>query len=178
MINRKVFIRSMSVDDAADFNRLVGVVAREHRYLRFLDAPPMDKTIDFLRESLAAGNPHLAAIADGELVGWCDVCRHSFEIEAHVGTLGIGVLPELRGQGLGKALLDTTIRAAEHLDFTRIELTAFSDNRRAIALYETRGFVHEGLMRAATRFADGYRDMVLMARLSPSQTTSDERPTV
>ena len=168
MADGEVIIRQMSIDDAADFNRLVGVVAREHRYLRFLDAPPMGKTVEFLRSSLSAGNPHLAAVVDGQLVGWCDICRHSFEIEAHVGTLGIGLLPELRGKGIGKALLDVTIAAAERLDFQRIELTAFSDNRRAIALYETRDFVREGVMRAAARFGDEYRDVVQMARLAPS----------
>ena len=166
MARGDVLIRSLSIDDASDFNRLVGVVAREHRYLRFLDVPSMEETVNFLRDSLAAGNPHLAAVVDGELIGWCDVCRHSFEIEAHVGRLGIGLAPEFRGKGLGKALLDITIAAAERLNFQRIELTAFSDNRRAIALYETRGFVHEGVMRAAARFGDEYRDIVLMARLA------------
>jgi RimJ/RimL family protein N-acetyltransferase len=167
VIGGDFLIRPISIDDAVDFNRLVGVVARERRYLRFSDAPPMDKTVDFLRDSLGAGNPHLAAVVGGELVGWCDVCRHSFEIEAHVGTLGIGLLPEQRGKGLGKALLDVTIAAAERLDFRRIELTAFSDNHRAIALYETRGFVREGVMRAAARFGDEYRDVVQMAQLGP-----------
>jgi len=173
----KVLIRPMSIDDAVDFNRLVGVVARERRYLRFLDAPSMEGTVDFLRDSLAAGNPHLAAVVDGELIGWCDVCRHSFEIEAHVGRLGMGLVPEFRGRGFGKALLDVTIAAAERLDFHRIELTAFSDNRRAIALYETRGFVREGLMRAAARFGDEYRDIVLMARLAPSLSDNDATAT-
>lgn len=167
MIDDEILIRPISVDDAAEFNRVVGVVARERRYLRFTDSPPMDGTIEFLEKSLGAGNPHLAAVVDGRFVGWCDVCRHSFEIEAHVGTLGIGILPELRGKGIGKALLDTTIAAAERLDFHRIELTAFSDNLRAIALYETRGFVHEGILRAAARFDDEYRDIVQMARLGP-----------
>lgn len=167
MFGEEFVIRPMSVDDAIDFNRLVGIVARERRYIRFLDAPPMDMTVGFLEASLAAGNPHLAAVVDGNLVGWCDVCRESFEIEAHIGRLGIGVLPDFRGKGIGKALLDVTIAAAERLDFHRIELTAFSDNLRAIALYESRGFVREGLMRAAARFGDEYRDVVQMARLGP-----------
>ncbi len=170
MAGGDVLIRPMSIDDAVDFNWLVGVVARERRYLRFLDAPSMERTVDFLRDSLDAGNLHLAAVVDGEIVGWCDVCRHSPEIEAHVGTLGIGLLPAQRGRGLGKVLLDVTIAAAERLDFRRIELTVFSENHRAIALYEGRGFVREGLMRAAARFGEDYRDVVLMARLIPELT--------
>lgn len=156
----------MTMDDATDFNRVVGVVAREQRYLRFLDAPPMDMTIEFLRSGLEAGNPHLAAVVDGELVGWCDICRHSFEIETHIGTLGIGLVPALRGQGIGRALLDAAIHTAERRDFQRIELTVFSDNHRAIALYETRGFIHEGVMKAAARFGTQYRDVVMMARIA------------
>lgn len=167
MADEEVVIRPLSVDDAVEFNRVVGIVARERRYLRFIDAPSMDGTKEFLQQSIGAGNPHVAAVVGDRLVGWCDICRHSFEIEAHVGRLGIGLLPEVRGKGLGKALLDVTIAAAERLDFRRIELTAFSDNLRAISLYETRGFVREGVMRAAARFGDEYRDVVLMARLAP-----------
>lgn len=173
MPDNEILVRPLSVEDAADFNHVVGVVARERRYLRFTDAPPMESTVEFLEKSLGAGNPHLAAVAAGKLVGWCDVCRHSFEIEAHVGTLGIGLLPEFRGKGIGKALLDMTIAAAERLDFLRIELTAFSDNLRAIALYETRGFVHEGVLRAAARFGGEYRDIVQMARLDPELLKGD-----
>ena len=168
VLDREFLIRPMSVDDAAEFNSVVGVVARERRYLRFIEAPPLDGTVEFLRESLGAGNPHLAVVVDGKLVGWCDVCRSSFEIEAHVGSLGIGLLPEWRGKGLGKALLDATIAAAERSDLNRIELTVFSDNLRAIALYEASGFAREGTMRAAARFGDEYRDVIQMARLGPA----------
>lgn len=173
MAEDEVLVRPLSIDDAADFNHVVGVVARERRYLRFTDAPPMAGTIEFLEKSLGAGNPHLVAVVAGRIVGWCDICRHSFEIEAHAGTLGIGLLPELRGKGIGKMLLDMTIAAAERLDFCRIELTAFSDNVRAIALYETRGFVHEGVLRAAARFGGEYRDIVQMARLSTELLNRD-----
>ncbi len=176
MPDEEPLVRPMSVGDAVEFNRVVGVVARERRYLRFIDAPPLDGTIEFLRESIGAGNPHLAADVGGKLVGWCDVCRSSFEIEAHVGRLGIGLLPEWRGKGLGKALLDVTIAAAERLDFSRIELTVFSDNLRAIALYERHGFIREGIMHAAARFGNEYRDIVQMARLGPELPKPGELP--
>ena len=89
-------------------------------------------------------------------------------IEKHAGVLGIGLLPDYRGQGLGKALLEAAIAAAEQRDFRRIELTVFADNLRAMALYEKTGFVREGVMRAARYLGpDDYRDVVLMARLDP-----------
>lgn len=168
--DQEILIRPMTMDDAVDFNRVVGIVAREGRYLRFLDVPPMETTIQFLRDSLAAGNPHMAAVSESRLVGWCDICRHTFEIEAHIGTLGMGLLPAFRDKGVGKVLLDAALDAANRVDFQRIELTVFSDNYRAIALYETRGFVREGLMKAGARFGDRYRDVVTMARLASELT--------
>lgn len=163
-----VVIRSMVIEDAEGFNRVVGVVARERRYLRVVDAFPMDTSLAFLRDGLAAGNVHLAAVLGDEVVGWCDICRHDLETEAHAGVLGMGLLPAYRDRGLGKALLETAIAAAEQRDFRRIELTVFADNLRAMALYEKTGFVREGVMRAARYLGpDDYRDVVLMARLDP-----------
>jgi putative acetyltransferase len=34
-------------------------------------------------------------------VGWCDILPVMGETRAHVGTLGIGVLPHARGTGIG-----------------------------------------------------------------------------
>ena len=60
----------------AHFPRLHEVldeVAREKRYLAMLQAPPREQTYAFLRESLSIRNPHVVALLDGEVVGWCDV---------------------------------------------------------------------------------------------------------
>jgi RimJ/RimL family protein N-acetyltransferase len=44
-----------------------------------------------------------------------------------------------------------------------VTLGVFPDNERAIAVYEKRGFVREGLRRQQFRSGDVYRDEVLMA---------------
>lgn len=169
MTDRSILIRPLTMDDAAEFNRVVGVVARERRYLRFIDSPPMAMTVDFLRAGLDAGNPHQAAVDGDKVIGWCDVRRHSFEVERHGGTLGIGLLPDYRGRGIGRRLIEAAIAAADARGFERIELTVLADNARAIRLYEATGFEREGLMRASSRFGDrDYRDVVLMARLGPA----------
>jgi len=51
------------------------------------------------------------------------------------------------------------------LNLKRLELQVWSDNHRAIALYERFGFEREGLLRADA-FRDGaYDDTVAMSRL-------------
>ena len=49
------------------------------------------------------------------------------------------------GRGIGGRLLAAAIDLAENwLNLTRLELTVFTDNRAAIALYEKHGFRIEG----------------------------------
>lgn len=45
----------------------------------------------------------------------------------------------------------------------RIQLGLFASNTRAIALYESLGFVHEGIKRRARKFEGRYDDDVLIA---------------
>lgn len=145
------------------FHRALDTVARERKYLTLLEAPPLPQTRDFVMENIKSGNPGFVALAQGEVVGWCDVRRHFFPAHAHRGTLGMGIIPAYRGRGLGALLLSATLGAAFDAGFVRVELNVHADNVRAIALYERVGFVREGVVRDAV-FIDGeYRDAIAMA---------------
>jgi RimJ/RimL family protein N-acetyltransferase len=102
-------------------------------------------------------------VAKGEVVGWCDIRRHDFPAHAHRGTLGMGIVPAYRGQGLGLRLLKTTVERAGDAGFVRIELAVYVDNTRAIALYEKAGFVREGVQRDAVLVDGQFRDAIAMA---------------
>jgi putative acetyltransferase len=84
----------------------------------------------------------------------------------HVAAIGMGVADDMNGKGIGTALLEALIEAADKwLDIHRLELTVFADNERAIALYERYGFEREGLLRDYA-YRDGrYADVITMARL-------------
>jgi putative acetyltransferase len=84
-----------------------------------------------------------------------------------VGVLGIALLPQARGQGLGGRLMDAAIDKACRQGITRIELTVRADNLRAKALYERKGFEVEGLCRRAFRVDDQYIDSYSMALVRP-----------
>lgn len=92
----------------------------------------------------------------------------------HVGSIGIFVHRDYQGKGIGTALLRTVVNLADNwLMLERVELEVFSDNRRAISLYEQFGFEAEGLKRKATVRNGVYMDDLLMARLRPEQAAKD-----
>lgn len=90
----------------------------------------------------------------------------------HVMNLGIAIASDAQGQGVGstlmKALCDWADRWGQVL---RIELTVFTDNVRAIALYRRFGFEQEGLHRGYALRNGQYADTLSMARLHPAPPT-------
>ncbi|MBY5791280.1 GNAT family N-acetyltransferase [Rhizobium leguminosarum bv. viciae] len=147
------------------FHRTLDVVAREKKYLSMLEASPLPQTREFVMGMIAKGNPQFVATAEGEVVGWCDISRHFFPSHAHRGRLGMGVLPAYRGRGLGRRLVQTTLKAAQETGFVRVELDVYEDNARAIALYEKVGFAREGIVRRAACIDGRFIDAISMALL-------------
>ena len=145
------------------FHRCVDFVARERKYLAFLEAPPLDSTHQFVMNNITKGYSQFVAIFDGNVVGWCDVIPKNRPAHAHSGVLGIGLLPAFRGRGNGFALIDATINDARSRGIVRIELTVHADNARAIALYNKAGFKTEGLLKDAVLIDSEYKDLILMA---------------
>lgn len=89
----------------------------------------------------------------------------------HVRALGMSVDPSAQGCGVGHALMDALIGLADdYLGLTRIELEAYVDNDRALALYTRHGFQREGIARACAFRRGTYVDAVLMSRVREGAT--------
>ena len=160
-----VEIVPITQDHIESFHRALDFVARERRYLSFLEAPPLESMRAFVLNNISHGYPQLVAVSAGQVVGWCDVVPKPRPIYAHVGVLGMGLLPEFRGQGLGDRLIRQTLAAARVFGLNRVELSVRENNAGAIAPYNRVGFEVEGLQRNATRVDGAYENVVLMAIL-------------
>lgn len=141
------------------------IVARERRYLAYTRAPPPEQVYAFYRDILANDLCQYVALVDGVVVGWCDVLPARGEARAHVGILGMGLVPSARGRGIGKMLMQATLAKAWAMGFSRIELTVRADNLHAKALYERMGFKTEGLNRRAFCVDGKFHDAYSMALL-------------
>jgi ribosomal protein S18 acetylase RimI-like enzyme len=156
----------IAAEHVPGFRAAVDFVARERKYLAFLEAPPLDDVRRFVLDNIERGYPQFVVLSADAVVGWCDVLPNRARvIYSHCGTLGIGLLPEFRGKGIGRQLMQRTIEAAFAFGLTRIELTVRENNANAIALYTSLDFQIEGLHRNAVCIEGLYENLYSMALL-------------
>lgn len=104
------------------------------------------------------------AIADDGVIGIVSIGSGTRLSEQHTFGLGISVNPEWRDQGVGSALMKRMIDWAKaNPKVHRLELEVFTNNPRAIHVYEKLGFITEGRKQHAY-FKDGaFQDTLMMA---------------
>jgi RimJ/RimL family protein N-acetyltransferase len=161
-------VRPITEADIPGFHATLDAVAQEASFLRGNRAPPFDAVASFVLSNIENRNPQSVAVTqEGQVIGWCDIVRGRGAHEAHLGELGMGVVAEWRGRGVGKRLLVETVAAADLERILRIELSVHSDNPRAISLYRHFGFVEEGRKIKARLKSPAPVDVIMMARLRP-----------
>jgi RimJ/RimL family protein N-acetyltransferase len=88
-----------------------------------------------------------AAKQDGKLVGMAGFFRETHEKLRHIGNIwGVFVAPEVRGQGVGRQLMQAVLTHIHTLDGLRqVRLSVESTNVSARRLYRSLGFVTYGV---------------------------------
>ena len=127
------------------------------------------RSLESVREQLTKsgeGDHLLVAEIEGEVVGVIGLHTPSRPRVNHKAEVGMMVRDDWKGKGVGAALMQAVIELADKwLNLTRIELTVFTDNESAIALYRKFGFEIEGTLRKYA-FRDGeFVDAFAMARI-------------
>jgi ribosomal protein S18 acetylase RimI-like enzyme len=109
---------------------------------------------------------HLVAELDGVLVGYLRLGFPTpLACNAHVRQIqGLVVAEEARGAGVGRALLRAAQEEARKLGARRITLRVLGHNAPARKLYESEGFVVEGVLPEEFLLDGEYVDDVFMGR--------------
>ncbi len=129
-------------------------------------------TAESWRKRIAENPPDdylLVAEVRGDVVGNLGLHRTSRSPRRrHAGAVGMSVRDDWQRRGIGTALLTAAIDLADNwLDYRRLELTVYTDNAAALALYRKFGFVIEGTHRDFAFRSGRYVDAYAMARLRP-----------
>lgn len=119
----------------------------------------------FQTEWISGDNVILGAFLGGQLVGALGLRRWKREKQRHKGYIWIFyVEPEVRGNGLGRRLLNAGLQYARQLpELAQVQLSVAAGSQSARSLYVSLGFEPFGLERKALKVHDTFIDLELMA---------------
>ncbi|GCF94429.1 N-acetyltransferase [Enterococcus florum] len=164
----QVTLREAIPDDAAALIEVMKQLAEETDFL-IMDQPALEMTLEMMALNLAAlyespNNCLFIAFVNGKIVGLASIKASDDYRVAHIGEVGISLLKDYWGFGLGSLLMEELILWAEEGQLLRrLELTVQVRNQRAIHLYEKMGFEKEATIARGARSEDGaFLDVYLM----------------
>lgn len=159
----ELVVRRARAADAPALAGVVAVVAAEERFI--LTEAPVDEPelAARLRAAMSAGDAVSWLLErDGRVVGDLSLFRTG---AAGVLALGLALLPDARGRGGGRRLMEAALAHAREAGVHKVELEVFPDNAAAISLYASCGFAVEGLRRDHHLRRDGTRRSALLMAL-------------
>ena len=110
----------------------------------------------------------VVAVDDGCVVGWAALSAVSSRAcYAGVAEVSVYVAPDAHGRGVGRALLDALIEAAEDAGVWTLQAGIFPENEASLELHRRCGFRVVGTRVRIGKHHGVWRDVVLMERRSP-----------
>ena len=115
------------------------------------------------RINASASSVMLVGVVDSRIISVANLSASDRERIAHQGTVGISVLNEFWGLGVGTCMMNALINFAKASGTIEIlHLGVKSDNLGGIALYKKCGFQQIGVYPKFFKFGDVYYDEILM----------------
>lgn len=165
----KITVRPATEDDAEAFAKVFSDRSASNGTLQHPYTPP-EVWRTRLAGNVGTRQVMLVALVNGRVVGNAGVHAISDNPrQKHVCSLGISIAHAYQGRGVGRALMNACLDFADRwANYSRVTLTVHADNARAIKLYESLGFQHEGRLRDFSFREGGYVDALFMGRLTTS----------
>lgn len=169
MCKLDITLREATPKDAKELLKVMTILNKETPFLLVnqhsleLDDAAMASQIDFIYEE--DNQLILLAFNHNELIGVATVMSEMDPPLRHIGEIGISILKEYWGYGLGTVMLEEIISwAKEHQQIKRLEIKVQKRNERAISLYQKLHFETEGIIRCGfLSEKNEYLDVLLMS---------------
>ena len=142
------------VKEGADIAKVKPVTLKEEKVW-------LKKSLELIRKK---NKVLLVAELDGIIVGSCEITRDTYDVSQHVGTLGIGLVKNARGIGIGTILIKESLSAAKKIGIKLVKLYVFDSNNKGKNLYEEIGFAEIGRIPKGVYHNKKYKDDIIMVK--------------
>ena len=156
---RACLLRSPQLEDVEEMLDFLRQTAAETHFL-LREPEDVSDTVEserlFIQNVLSSDSRlMIVAIVDGKLAGNCGLTFKTLSKIKHRCNIGIGLLKEFWGLGIGTALFEEMFTAAKAHGVSQMELEVIEGNQRGLALYKKLGFKEVGAIPNAIRLSDG-----------------------
>ena len=171
----KIMITEATLDDAPELLALHRSILEEDRFfITSIDEfhNSKERQCMITRQLIKQDNScQFLARADRRLIGMVLIRGGFLRRMKHVGKLEIFLSADCRGQGVGRVMMEAALGwAGAHATLSKIGLTVFEDNTRAVSLYRDLGFEVEGRRVGEYCDTDGtLRNDLMMWIATPGQ---------
>ena len=165
---KDILIRYPEISDVEEMLGFINEVSKEKTFISYQgEEETLKSETKYLKLKLKAikdkKSVQLLAFCNNQLVGESEI--HMMDkVEKHIGIFGITVKKDLRGEGLGKLLMELVLKEAKKKipGIKIITLDVYSTNDIARGLYKKMRFVEYGLLPNGISRSGKFEDAVLM----------------
>ncbi|GKU27495.1 GNAT family N-acetyltransferase [Clostridium folliculivorans] len=165
--NKNLVIRRARTEDAVELNGFYRHIILETDHFGYevdefhITDEQQEHTINMYNQ--ADNAILLVATLDDKIVGNLSFRAGSSKKFQHVGEFGVQVLKDYWNLGIGKELVKYLINwARENETIYKISLRVRADNKSAIHLYKTLGFMEEGILKGEMKCNGIMYDLIYM----------------
>ena len=159
---REITLRSPKEEDIESIIEYLIVTAGETDFLmNYPEEWEKRLTVEGEKELIDRYNSSLNDVMivcdyNGKIIGNCSLNRYRSLKTRHRASLGIAIIKEFWGQGIGSRLFDELIKISKGLEgLTQLELDYIEGNERGASLYKKKGFEVVSYKPNAIRLKDG-----------------------
>lgn len=158
---RTAVLRTAQIADAAEMLafriKSLGQTDYLMQYPEEMADYTIEKQLNFINRMIESPNDKMfTVIVDGKIAGTGQVSFNTRIKTRHKAGIGIALLKEYWGLGIGSAIFTEIIKSAQSRDGVELlELEVIEGNERAIALYKKFGFETVAEIPDAIRLKDG-----------------------
>jgi hypothetical protein len=162
---RRCILRHAVEEDLPQLMECTNSVALERVYIASEGISDPERFRRKFWEPIRTGD-HICLVAevDGKVSGYLNLQLGTPSKRRHTAYIGTLIVRELRGMGIGTALMAMVVELARERNVKKLFLSAFSINRRALEFYKRNDFEVEAVLKGQFIIDGEYVDEVYMAR--------------